>query len=57
MEFYEPHSISIISLACILIWFPLLQVGPGIIGAGAAVALAARLTGEHKKEDKSVWVS
>ena len=40
-----------------MIWFLLLQVGPGIVGAGAAVALAARMTGGQKKEDESVWVS
>ena len=27
------------------------------MGAGAAVALAARMTGGQKKEDESVWVS
>ena len=31
--------------------------GPGIVGAGAAVALAARMTGGRKDEDESVWVS
>ena len=44
-----------------VIWGLLLQVGPGIVGAGAAVALASRLTGGapegQKKEDESVWVS
>ena len=52
-SFFETRSESILRSDLV----SLLQVGPGMVGAGAAVALAARITGGQTKEDTSIWVS